>query len=77
VGWDAYVDVCDNRYSVPDHLAGQVVTTRVDLDGVLFVYDGESLVVSHRLQPAEKGWSPCPSITPGCGARRWVSNNGR
>ena len=60
VGWDPYVDVRDNRYSVPDHLAGQVVTTRVDLDGVLFVYDGESLVVSHRLQPAEKGWVTVP-----------------
>ena len=60
VGWDAYVDVRGNRYSVPAQLAGQRVTVRITLDGLLAIHDGDRLVARHRLQPAEHGWATVP-----------------
>jgi transposase len=60
VGWDAYVDVRGNRYSVPAQLAGQRVTVRISLDGLLSIHDGDRLVARHRLQPAERGWATVP-----------------
>ena len=56
VGWDAYIDVRGNRYSVPDHLAGQMVRVHIGLDGSLRVYTDEILVAQHALQPAAQGW---------------------
>jgi transposase len=60
VSWDGYVDVGGNRYSVPDTLVKRSVTIRIDFDGVLSVYDGETLVTSHRLRPAHEGWVTVP-----------------
>jgi hypothetical protein len=56
VSWDSYIDVRGNRYSVPSQLAGQVVRLRIGLDETLQVYDGSSLIASHRLQTARQGW---------------------
>jgi transposase len=61
VSWDGYVEARRNRYSVPDDYRGQMVTARISLDGRLHVLDGEHLVVSHRLRPAEEGWVTVPS----------------
>jgi transposase len=60
VGWDGYVDVRGNRYSVPAALAGRRVAVRISLEGLLAVYDGEQLVARHRLQTAEEGWGTVP-----------------
>jgi transposase len=61
VAWDAYIDVRGNRYSVPALLCGTVVAVRVNLDGVLSVYDGEDAkVAEHRLRPTREGWSTVP-----------------
>jgi transposase len=60
VGWDAYVEVRGNRYSVPAELAGHLVTVRLSLEGQLGVYDGEQLVAQHVLQPADRGWVTVP-----------------
>lgn len=60
VGWDAYIDVRGNRYSVPDSLAGKRVAIRISLDGRLSVYDGETLVATHRLRSAREGWVSVP-----------------
>lgn len=57
VGWDGYIDVRGNRYSVPGSLAGRTVAVHIGLDDSLRVYDGETLVASHRLRPAAEGWS--------------------
>ena len=56
VGWDGYIDVRGNRYSVPGHLTGRTVTVRIGLDDNLRVYDGETLVAAHRLRPIRDGW---------------------
>lgn len=56
VGWDGYIDVRGNRYSVPGHLAGRSVAVRIGLDDSLRVYDGETLVATHRLRPVAEGW---------------------
>ena len=57
VNWDGYIDVRGNRYSVPEDLAGSMVTVRIGLDGDLKVYDvHDLLVVVHRLQDAQEGW---------------------
>jgi transposase len=61
VGWDAYVDVRGNRYSVPAHLAGRRVTVRIGLDELVAIYEGEALVARHRLQPATAGWVTVPA----------------
>ena len=56
VGWDAYVNVRGNRYSVPSAYCGQRVTVHVGLDDDLAVYAGERCIARHRLVPAEAGW---------------------
>jgi hypothetical protein len=60
VGWDAYIDVRGNRYSVPDDLTGQLVRIHLGLDGSLRVYAGEALVAQHSLQAAAQGWVSLP-----------------
>jgi Mu transposase, C-terminal domain len=58
VGWDGYIDVRGNRYSVPDKLCGAEVVVRIGLDGVLKVYDrAGQLVARHLLKPVAQGWS--------------------
>ena len=49
VGWDAYVNVRGNRYSVPSAYCGQMVTIRLSLDDELAVYAGRAL---YRAAPA-------------------------
>jgi transposase len=61
VGWDGYVDVRGNRYSVPDAYCGQLVTIRISLDGMLSVYAEESKIAEHRLRPVKDGWVTVPS----------------
>jgi transposase len=56
VGWDSYIDVRGNRYSVPVALAGQMVTVRIGLDGSLRVYQAEQLVATHMLRRPGEGW---------------------
>ena len=60
VGWDAYIDVRGNRYSVPGKLAGRTVAVRIGLDGNLRIFAGDELVASHRLQRASQGWVTVP-----------------
>ena len=60
VGWDAYIDVRGNRYSVPGMLAGRTVAVRIGLDGNLRIFAGDELVASHRLQSASQGWVTVP-----------------
>lgn len=62
VGFDGYVDVRGNRYSVPDDYRGREVTVRISLDGALRVYtgDGAALVARHRLRDPSDGWSTVP-----------------
>lgn len=61
VGWDAYVDIRGNRYSVPDGLVGRPVRVRITLDGVAAIYDGEQCVTQHVLRPAAHGWATVPA----------------
>jgi hypothetical protein len=58
VGWDGYIEVRGNRYSVPDAYCGQTVVIRISLEGQLkaFAPDGEK-IAEHRLRAAEEGWS--------------------
>jgi Mu transposase, C-terminal domain len=60
VGWDAYVEIRGNRYSVPATLAGRPVRVRITLDGAVAIYDGEQCVAQHRLQPPAQGWVTVP-----------------
>lgn len=57
VAWDGYIDVRGNRYSVPAQLVGQRVAVRIGLDGLLRVYQAETLVATHTLRRAQEGWS--------------------
>jgi transposase len=57
VGWDGYVNVRGNRYSVPSGLVGQSVVVRIGLDGLLRIYHAEQLVASHTLRSIQEGWS--------------------
>jgi hypothetical protein len=57
VAWDGYIDVRGNRYSVPAGLVGQRVAVRIGLDGLLRVYQAETLVATHTLRSAQEGWS--------------------
>ena len=60
VGWDAYIDVRGNRYSVPTRLVGQTVTVRIGLDDEVRVYHDDQLVARHHLQPVQEGWVTVP-----------------
>lgn len=60
VGWDGYIDVLGNRYSVPDHLRGATVSIRISLDGLLRVTDGSAVVAEHRIKERELGWATIP-----------------
>jgi transposase len=60
VGWDAYVEIRGNRYSVPAALAGCPVRVRITLDGAVAIYDGEQCVAQHRLQAHTQGWVTVP-----------------
>src|SRR3954447_16971926 len=48
VGWDSYIDVRGNRYSVPAALVGKTVSVRIGLDGQLRIYAAEKLVANHQ-----------------------------
>lgn len=61
VGWDAFVDVRGNRYSVPGTLCGSMVAIRISLDGVLSIFAGDEKVAEHRLRPAALGWVTVPA----------------
>jgi transposase len=60
VGWDVYVEVWGSRYSVPAALAGQRVTVRISLDGVVAIYEDEQLVAQHVLQAGAPRWVTVP-----------------
>jgi transposase len=60
VGWDGYVDVRGNRYSVPSDLTGQTVMVHIGLDDTLRVYQGDDLRASHQLRSATQGWVSVP-----------------
>lgn len=70
VGWDSYIDVRGNRYSVPAHLVGQTVRVRIGLDDTLRIYHGENLAATHRLQHNSAGWV----TVPGHHASLWQSS---
>jgi len=57
VTWDGYIDVRGNRYSVPAMLLGQRVMVRIGLDGLLRIYQADTLLASHRLRARQEGWS--------------------
>jgi transposase len=65
-GWDAYIIIRGNRYSVPAALAGQLVEIRIGLDDSLRVYDPkdpdpEKLpVANYLLHSAKEGWVTIP-----------------
>lgn len=61
VGWDGYIDVRGNRYSVPSHMCGAWVTVRIGLDGLLSVYADDLKVAEHRLRPRQQGWVSVPA----------------
>lgn len=60
VSWDGYIEVRGNRYSVPTRLTGRTVGVRISLDEQVWVYEGDTLVANHRLQPAGQGWVTTP-----------------
>ena len=55
--WDGYIEVRGNRYSVPAAMAGQQVAIRIGLDGLLRIYQAETMVASHTLKERRQGWS--------------------
>jgi len=55
--WDGYIEVRGNRYSIPAAVAGQRVAIRIGLDGLLRIYQQETLIASHQLKPRQAGWS--------------------
>lgn len=62
VGFDGYLDIRGNRYSVPDSLCGETVACRVTLDGRLRVFDAaDRLVAEHALRAAREGWVSVPA----------------
>ncbi len=69
VGFDGYIDVGGNRYSVPDDYRAREVAVKISLDGRLRVYsgDGTALIAEHQLQSTADGWS----TVPGHHARLW------
>ncbi len=60
VGWDGYIDVRGNRYSVPATLVGQVVAIRIGFDDRLRVYVDDHVVATHHLQSFQAGWVTVP-----------------
>tara|TARA_B100000530_G_C15919297_1_gene472523 strand:+ start:135 stop:1295 length:1161 start_codon:yes stop_codon:yes gene_type:complete len=57
VGWDGYIDVNGNRYSVPSNLAGQSVRVYIGLEGTLRVANmQDQWVASHTLRHKSSGW---------------------
>jgi transposase len=60
VSWDSYIEVRGNRYSVPDHLVGQMVPVRIGLDDQVRVYAEEQVVATYPLQPRRQGWVTVP-----------------
>lgn len=56
VGWDGYIDVRGNRYSVPGELAGTRVVVRIGLNDSLRIYADEVLVAYHTLRALREGW---------------------
>ena len=60
VGWDGYVNVRGNRYSVPGELAGQTVAVRISLEGLLRIWHSDRLVATHALRNAQEGRSSVP-----------------
>lgn len=61
VGWDGYIEVRGNRYSVPDTYCGQAVVIRLSLDDELTVYSAaDEAIAQHRLQPSQAGWQTVP-----------------
>ncbi len=61
VGWDGYVEVRGNRYSVPDDLRGQLVTVRIGLDGHFRVLSESETVIEHLMRPVSEGWVTVPA----------------
>jgi len=62
VGWDGYIEVRGNRYSVPESYCGQGVSLRISLDDTLRVYDKhDALIAEHRLRARTDGWQTTPS----------------
>lgn len=57
VAWDGYIEVRGNRYSVPPALVGQRVAVRIGLDGLLRIYQAETVEASHPLKSRQEGWS--------------------
>ncbi|MCL4310285.1 MAG: IS21 family transposase [Actinobacteria bacterium] len=61
VGFDGYIDVAGNRYSVPDDYRAKEVAVRIGLgDSRLRVYSGDELICEHLLKSAAEGWSTVP-----------------
>jgi transposase len=60
VGWDGYIHVRGNRYSVPIQLVNQTVVVRIGLDDEVRIYHADRLVTRHRLQSSEQGWVTTP-----------------
>lgn len=60
VGWDGYIHVRGNRYSVPIQLVNQTVVVRISLEEEIRVYHADQLAARHRLQSPELGWVTTP-----------------
>jgi transposase len=60
VGWDGYIHVRGNRYSVPIQLVDQTIVVRIGLDDELRIYHNDQLVARHRLQDKALGWVTIP-----------------
>ena len=58
--WDGYIEVRGNRYSVPAAVAGQRVAIRIGLEGLLRIYQAETMIASHSLKEKQEGWSTLP-----------------
>ncbi len=60
VGWDGYIHVRGNCYSVPIELVGQTVVVRISLQDEIKVFHAEKLVAHHLLQSVASGWVTTP-----------------
>ena len=60
VGWDGYIDVRGNRYSVPIQLVNQTVLVRISLEDQIRVYHHDQLVAAYCAQSRELGWVTIP-----------------